>query len=308
MNGFNGGREEKERNIGIGLQFHHGPPLFLPFLAMRAPPLPHESATFVMEPELLGYDNALYRLDQVDHIAGRHDRMLIEDMLFLDTSDSRVHIRWLLLLEDLDRCGRLSWAQQCWPDFTARCRATYYRWAGLRPDNDRGENRLCTYRRLLNGLGVLNPIVPPRITEVEASTAVVCPLLFFAIVQWHQVRPQDRRGRGRDRGRGRRGGGRGRWDVVDVGCNRDFVSPPPVGDGVQMPENGRQVVGVLLGPVPGNFFSLGPPGTSLLSKAGCSHQEQADAATTIGHIDLEFDLQFSQSDFGAIGHIDLVTI
>ncbi|MED6113755.1 hypothetical protein PIB30_073793, partial [Stylosanthes scabra] len=31
------------------------------------------------------------------------------DMLFLDASDSRVHMRWLPLLEDLDRCGQMSW-------------------------------------------------------------------------------------------------------------------------------------------------------------------------------------------------------
>ncbi|XP_025634379.1 protein MAIN-LIKE 1-like [Arachis hypogaea] len=34
---------------------------------------------------------------------------LIGGILFLDASDSRVHIRWLPLLEDLDACGRLSW-------------------------------------------------------------------------------------------------------------------------------------------------------------------------------------------------------
>ncbi|RYR76656.1 hypothetical protein Ahy_A01g001236 [Arachis hypogaea] len=34
---------------------------------------------------------------------------LIGDILFPDVSDSRVHIRWLPLLEDLDACGRLSW-------------------------------------------------------------------------------------------------------------------------------------------------------------------------------------------------------
>ncbi|KAL4288306.1 hypothetical protein AHAS_Ahas19G0273000 [Arachis hypogaea] len=31
---------------------------------------------------------------------------LIEGILFPDASDSRVHIRWLLLLEDLERCGQ----------------------------------------------------------------------------------------------------------------------------------------------------------------------------------------------------------
>ncbi|RYR21066.1 hypothetical protein Ahy_B03g066307 [Arachis hypogaea] len=34
---------------------------------------------------------------------------LIGDILFPDASDSRVHIKWLPLLEDLDTCGQLSW-------------------------------------------------------------------------------------------------------------------------------------------------------------------------------------------------------
>ncbi|MED6209475.1 hypothetical protein PIB30_055066 [Stylosanthes scabra] len=33
---------------------------------------------------------------------------IIGGMLFPDASDSRVHMRWLPLLEDLDRCGQLS--------------------------------------------------------------------------------------------------------------------------------------------------------------------------------------------------------
>ncbi|XP_057760879.1 protein MAIN-LIKE 2-like [Arachis stenosperma] len=34
---------------------------------------------------------------------------LIGGILFPDASDSRVHIRWLPLVEDLEACGRLSW-------------------------------------------------------------------------------------------------------------------------------------------------------------------------------------------------------
>ncbi|RYR38995.1 hypothetical protein Ahy_A09g044371 [Arachis hypogaea] len=34
---------------------------------------------------------------------------LIEGILFSDAYDSRVHIRWLPLLEDLETCGQLSW-------------------------------------------------------------------------------------------------------------------------------------------------------------------------------------------------------
>ncbi|KAL4314888.1 hypothetical protein AHAS_Ahas15G0130100 [Arachis hypogaea] len=74
-----------------------------------------------------------------------------------------------------------------------------YRWAGLQLDNDRGDNRLRTYKSLLNGLGILNvdwtpyadpeiqPIIPPGIAEAEASAAVVFPLLLFAVIEWHQI-------------------------------------------------------------------------------------------------------------------------
>ncbi|KAL4288007.1 hypothetical protein AHAS_Ahas19G0243100 [Arachis hypogaea] len=54
------------------------------------------------------------------------------------------------------------------------------RWIQYRPDNARGESRLRHYRRTQNGIGILN-IIPPAIAEAEASTAVVCPLLCFAI-------------------------------------------------------------------------------------------------------------------------------
>ncbi|XP_057719823.1 serine/threonine-protein phosphatase 7 long form homolog [Arachis stenosperma] len=113
---------------------------------------------------------------------------LIGGILFPDASDSRVHIRWLLLLEDIDACGRLSWGS-----------AVLAWWVQYRPDNATGESRLRQYRRMLNGIGMLNVewtpyadpqlvgIVPSAIAEVDASAAVVCPLLCFAIVEWHQV-------------------------------------------------------------------------------------------------------------------------
>ncbi|XP_072066719.1 protein MAIN-LIKE 1-like [Arachis hypogaea] len=152
---------------------------------------------------------------------------LIGGILFPYESDSRVHIRWLPLLKDLETCGRLSWgsAVLTWL-YRQMCRATEHgqrnlggcvslllswayhhilllrpdgcdthwfslveRWVQYRPDNARGESRLRHYRRTLNRIGMLNLIglVPPAIAEVEASTVVVCPLLCFAIVKWHQV-------------------------------------------------------------------------------------------------------------------------
>ncbi|RYR30615.1 hypothetical protein Ahy_B01g055364 [Arachis hypogaea] len=54
------------------------------------------------------------------------------------------------------------------------------RWVQYRPDNATGESRLRQYRRTLNGIGMMN-------LKADASAAVVCPLLCFAIVEWHQV-------------------------------------------------------------------------------------------------------------------------
>ncbi|RYQ93299.1 hypothetical protein Ahy_B09g099568 [Arachis hypogaea] len=79
-----------------------------------------------MEQHLLGYEHEMYRLDHVEHIAGRLDRVdateerlmwytrgnimqLIGSILFPDASDFRAHIRWLPLLEDLDTCSQMSW-------------------------------------------------------------------------------------------------------------------------------------------------------------------------------------------------------
>ncbi|KAL4344475.1 hypothetical protein AHAS_Ahas11G0182100 [Arachis hypogaea] len=103
-------------------------------------------------------------------------------------------IRWLRLLEDLDRCGRLSWgsAVLAWL-YCQMCRATEHgqlildgcvslllswayhhismlppdgfdtrrfplveRFVAYRPDNARDEHRLRHYRRTLKGIGILN--------------------------------------------------------------------------------------------------------------------------------------------------------
>ncbi|RYR43971.1 hypothetical protein Ahy_A08g040351 [Arachis hypogaea] len=54
------------------------------------------------------------------------------DILFPDTSDSMMHIRWLPLLEDLERCGRLSWgsAMLAWL-YRQMCQVTNYRQQNL---------------------------------------------------------------------------------------------------------------------------------------------------------------------------------
>ncbi|QHO25717.1 protein MAIN-LIKE 1-like [Arachis hypogaea] len=164
----------------------------------------------------------------------RYIMKLIGGILFPDASDSRVHIRWLPLLEDLEMCGGLSWGltvlawlycqmccatehRQCnlggcinlllsWayhhipllrPDGFDTCRFLLVeRWVHYLPDNAKGEGRLRNYISTLNGIGMLNTpyadlqligLVPLMIAEAEASAAVVCPLLCFAIVEWHQV-------------------------------------------------------------------------------------------------------------------------
>ncbi|QHO33912.1 uncharacterized protein DS421_9g262460 [Arachis hypogaea] len=95
---------------------------------------------------------------------------LIGSILFPDTSDSRVHIRWLPLLEDLDMCGWLSWGLGVLAS----------RWVQYRSDNATGENRLRQYKCTLYKIGMLD-------VKADASAAVVCSLLCFAIVEWHQV-------------------------------------------------------------------------------------------------------------------------
>ncbi|RYR03237.1 hypothetical protein Ahy_B06g082096 [Arachis hypogaea] len=73
------------------------------------------------------------------------------------------------------------------------------RWVQYRPDNARGEGRLRHYRRVLNGFGMftvewtlyadpqLEGLVPHVIAEADHTVAVVCPLLCFAIIEWHHV-------------------------------------------------------------------------------------------------------------------------
>ncbi|RYR42123.1 hypothetical protein Ahy_A08g038580 [Arachis hypogaea] len=127
---------------------------------------------------------------------------LIGGILFPNASDSRVHIRWLPLLEDLDACGRLSWgsAVLAWM-YHQMCRATDHgcRWVQYRPDNTRGKGRLRHYRRILNGIRMLyvdwTPYADPYLeglvlhafAESDHMVVVVCPLLCFAIIEWHQV-------------------------------------------------------------------------------------------------------------------------
>ncbi|XP_015958900.1 protein MAIN-LIKE 2-like [Arachis duranensis] len=82
---------------------------------------------------------------------------LIGGILIPDAFDSRVHIRWLPLLEDLDTCGGLSWgsAVLAWL-YRQMCCATEHGGLSTTPDNARGEQRLRHYRRTLNGISIMN--------------------------------------------------------------------------------------------------------------------------------------------------------
>ncbi|RYR20831.1 hypothetical protein Ahy_B03g066072 [Arachis hypogaea] len=98
----------------------------------------------------------------------------------------------------------LSWAYYHIPllrldGFETRRFPLVERWVEYRSYNDRGENKLRHYRRTLNGIDILyvidwmsyadlqlQGVVPPGIVEAEASAAIVCTLLYFAIVKWHQ--------------------------------------------------------------------------------------------------------------------------
>ncbi|RYR22900.1 hypothetical protein Ahy_B03g068188 [Arachis hypogaea] len=208
-----------------------------------------------MEQQLLDYEHEMYRLDQVEHIVGRLDRVilgvvtgpedrqsqtkwtikltwfhntvcgeleqdateerlmrytrgyimqLIGGILFPDASDSQVHIRWLPLLEDLDACGRLSWGsavlawlyrQMCWATEHGQrnlrgCVSLMLSlglppWVQYRPDNATGEAQVEVVQAYVER--DWDDEFPPAIAEADASAAVVCPLLYFAIVEWHQM-------------------------------------------------------------------------------------------------------------------------
>ncbi|MED6210898.1 hypothetical protein PIB30_068438 [Stylosanthes scabra] len=98
----------------------------------------------------------------------------------------------------------LSWAYHripaCRPDgFEQRHFPLAEKWIGYEPPRDREETRLRGWRRILNRLGIadvvwtpyadplLQPIIPPWLVQSISTCHVVCPLLCFPIVEWHQV-------------------------------------------------------------------------------------------------------------------------
>ncbi|RYR15242.1 hypothetical protein Ahy_B04g071966 [Arachis hypogaea] len=147
-----------------------------------------------MEQQLLGYEDDMYRLDHAKHIADKLDRVMPLTLgCTLGGSHCWRTLRCVVGYREVNG-ARLAVSPDvpgygAWPaQFGQYC-----------PDNDRDDGRLRHYRRTLNGIGMLNvewtpyadpqliALVPSTIAEAEVSSAVVCPLLCFAIIEWHQV-------------------------------------------------------------------------------------------------------------------------
>ncbi|RYR73362.1 hypothetical protein Ahy_A02g007718 isoform A [Arachis hypogaea] len=117
--------------------------------------------------------------------------MLLSTQLFGDKSANRVHIRWLPFLANLDEMGR---------------------WAAYLPPNDGKEQKVISYRLALDRMSARDvsimlvminfqilwepysavdvlPVVHPEILTEEHSRIwrVVTSLIYFAVIEWHQV-------------------------------------------------------------------------------------------------------------------------
>ncbi|RYR34080.1 hypothetical protein Ahy_A10g048799 [Arachis hypogaea] len=196
---------------------------------------------------------------------------VIGGILFPDASDSRVHIRWLPLPEDLDRCGGLSWGSDvlAWM-YHQMCRATEHDQCNLGGCAYYERDRHPELEWTPFADPQLHGLVPSAIVEAEASAAVVCALLCFAIVEWHQgdqylvvggVVPDDLPIH--------------HPDTLDLHQPEDSDLPElrlATGGGrAHGAEDVGQTIGDLSGPVPRDYLSLRPP-RSHHSEVGTSHQ------------------------------------
>ncbi|XP_057744160.1 serine/threonine-protein phosphatase 7 long form homolog [Arachis stenosperma] len=152
-------------------------------------------------------------------------RQLIGGFLFPDQSNTRVHLRWLPLLEDLDQCGQLSWGSAVLAFlYRMLCRGTCYtqhnmrgcmslllswayhripscrpqgfdqrrfplveRWVGYEQRNDSEEFRLRWWRRLLNNLDIHNvEWTPYADPDIQH---ILPPIVFEGEESWNAVCP-----------------------------------------------------------------------------------------------------------------------
>ncbi|KAL4382072.1 hypothetical protein AHAS_Ahas04G0196900 [Arachis hypogaea] len=97
-----------------------------------------------------------------------------------------------------------------------------------------------------------------------------------------QVRPQEWRGR-------RRGRAPPRCGAAAAGHDRGSVSPPADVNEAHQEEDTEQVVRELSGPIPRDYLTLGPPGTSHPSEARTSQQGHATGARTNEQIYIPFN-------------------
>ncbi|RYR54179.1 hypothetical protein Ahy_A06g029441 [Arachis hypogaea] len=164
----------------------------------------------------MGDDPArLYRLDGVAHIAGvindedtfgecpegadeetvrrfarAYIMMLLGTQLFVDKSGNRIHIRWLPYIARLEEMGSYSWGLQHWHGCTDACTEwqTDMWWSGYSPSYSEKGPRVQSTRLKIDMLQLRDVVHPealdPRHMAVWRS---VTSLIYFAVVEWHQV-------------------------------------------------------------------------------------------------------------------------
>ncbi|XP_072074320.1 serine/threonine-protein phosphatase 7 long form homolog [Arachis hypogaea] len=117
--------------------------------------------------------------------------MLLSTQLFMDKSANRVHLRWLPFVARLDDMGSYSWGAA----------ALAWLWATYLPSSDGKERRIIQYRLALDrlthrdivwepygSLDVLAVIHPEILTEEHNRLwRAVTSLIYFAVIEWHQV-------------------------------------------------------------------------------------------------------------------------
>ncbi|QHO22600.1 uncharacterized protein DS421_12g356650 [Arachis hypogaea] len=120
--------------------------------------------------------------------------MLLSTQLFGEKSANRVHIRWLPFVVNLDEMGRPS-------GFEVFSFPLASRWSAYLPPNDGKKQRVINYRLALDRLTARDIVWEPYsaldvhavvyseiLTEEHCQLwRVVTSLIYFAVIEWHQV-------------------------------------------------------------------------------------------------------------------------